>query len=613
MCLAQCKWNWVGKFVEPLVDFDRLDAASRGPWGSARLLLTMARHPHWISLGAFSALLLLGFEPFLQAIVNFEDQAVALNSTEWLQIPKTDSSQAAQQQPTIGSCSILDSGIWSASFVKGIVNTPFTTDNGTKLMYRTTIGPTVPADPGMRASIWNGLSGLVTQQNLWPTTSCTSGNCSWENFPSIAVCSKCQDISRHVKKKSGITKVPDKMSTMGWILEKGESLPEVSNTYWEGNEKFIGKRMPFTKYEIPELSLNLSNYNGMIRAKAGKQSQPGQNNSPDIYMASKVTLNPGQTFSFRDSQTMLAAVQFLKAGEGWRGNKTTWEDTPLTAQECSLHLCVNEYESAMELGVLKEKVVSSWFNRTPGSLSDLEPITKEYIKAANHSLYMGPGWRDISDLQIYIPDEDYKSRSSKFTQQKYNITHPSIIGIQDTLQDGFYHPVPNCTANCHLDRQLLLYPLMGDTIPPDYILALGESTNVSETLENVALSMSKWIRDKQMKSSPVTGIETRTIVVTRVEWGFLGVPAATILLGFIFVVLSIWETSRLKQPIWKDNTMALLAHSPEGIFRQRLREAARDGTLSEVSRKTRVAMEYHDGRGKLVSRRSDDEAAETSY
>ena len=44
-CLSQGKWNWAGRFVGPLIDFDRFDAASRGAWGSIRLLRSMIRHP----------------------------------------------------------------------------------------------------------------------------------------------------------------------------------------------------------------------------------------------------------------------------------------------------------------------------------------------------------------------------------------------------------------------------------------------------------------------------------------------------------------------------------------------------------------------------------------
>lgn len=38
-CLAQAKWNWFKKRPDSLVTFDRLDDASRGPWGSLWLVL----------------------------------------------------------------------------------------------------------------------------------------------------------------------------------------------------------------------------------------------------------------------------------------------------------------------------------------------------------------------------------------------------------------------------------------------------------------------------------------------------------------------------------------------------------------------------------------------
>lgn len=38
-CMAQWKWILFAQEQRPLIDFDRLDAASRGPMGSLRLLL----------------------------------------------------------------------------------------------------------------------------------------------------------------------------------------------------------------------------------------------------------------------------------------------------------------------------------------------------------------------------------------------------------------------------------------------------------------------------------------------------------------------------------------------------------------------------------------------
>lgn len=45
MCLSQAKWNWATRYVEPLIDFERFDAASRGPWGCLRLMRSFLRRP----------------------------------------------------------------------------------------------------------------------------------------------------------------------------------------------------------------------------------------------------------------------------------------------------------------------------------------------------------------------------------------------------------------------------------------------------------------------------------------------------------------------------------------------------------------------------------------
>lgn len=45
MCLSQGKWNWTTADAQPLIDFERFDAASRGPWGSVRLMRSFLRRP----------------------------------------------------------------------------------------------------------------------------------------------------------------------------------------------------------------------------------------------------------------------------------------------------------------------------------------------------------------------------------------------------------------------------------------------------------------------------------------------------------------------------------------------------------------------------------------
>lgn len=45
MCLSQSKWNWLSQSPQPLIDFDRFDASSRGASGSLRLLKSCIRRP----------------------------------------------------------------------------------------------------------------------------------------------------------------------------------------------------------------------------------------------------------------------------------------------------------------------------------------------------------------------------------------------------------------------------------------------------------------------------------------------------------------------------------------------------------------------------------------
>lgn len=44
-CIAQGKWNWFGKVKDQLIHFDRLDDASKGLYGSFRLLWSAKKRP----------------------------------------------------------------------------------------------------------------------------------------------------------------------------------------------------------------------------------------------------------------------------------------------------------------------------------------------------------------------------------------------------------------------------------------------------------------------------------------------------------------------------------------------------------------------------------------
>lgn len=84
---------------------------------------------------------------------------------------------------------------------------------------------------GIAAAIWNGFSPLVRKQNLWPAFTCATGNCSWDNYASLAVCSSCHDLSGRVKRTTRLTTVTE-VALPGNF---GDDAPDVSNKAMEAN------------------------------------------------------------------------------------------------------------------------------------------------------------------------------------------------------------------------------------------------------------------------------------------------------------------------------------------------------------------------------------------
>lgn len=174
-----------------------------------------------------------------------------------------------------------------------------------------------------------------------------------------------------------------------------------------------------------------------------------------------------------------------------------------------------------------------------------------------------------------------------------NVFRDGIVG--DSCEENF---------TLSLYPKLSIYPSQGGDTPSEFMLGLSESGNVTSTISNVALSLTKWMRDRELESTARAGEAIQNIVVIRVIWGFLGLPVATLVLGFVFALLSIWDTHKLGQLAWKDSSLATLAYAPGSELQDRLQAAAAVGKIQQIGRRGLVAMEYRDGLGRLVWKES---------
>ncbi|CCT75709.1 uncharacterized protein FFB20_00976 [Fusarium fujikuroi] len=125
---------------------------------------------------------------------------------------------------------------------------------------------------------------------------------------------------------------------------------------------------------------------------------------------------------------------------------------------------------------------------------------------------MGIKLARLSDLQIKIPDGDYKRQASNLQQQYFNITQLTIIALYNVLSDGFgiirnYNAIEDLSRPyIDISSTKLMYPALGMGQPNAGLMSgLGRSNDIPSTINNVALSLTKWIRDRELETSPMRG------------------------------------------------------------------------------------------------------------
>ncbi|KAL8675024.1 MAG: hypothetical protein Q9168_000619 [Polycauliona sp. 1 TL-2023] len=157
--LSQCKWLWYRQ-AEPrrLQDLQLFDDASRGPLGALQLLFSL-RARHLAFIGAIIVVLANFFDPFVQQVVTYRSRSV----------------------PSGSPPEIVKSRVYFAR-----------SDEGLPL-------PSV-VDLSMKAGIYNGVFDIKDNADAGISHTCPTGDCTWENFSSLAICSRCVDITSLVGK-----------------------------------------------------------------------------------------------------------------------------------------------------------------------------------------------------------------------------------------------------------------------------------------------------------------------------------------------------------------------------------------------------------------------------
>ena len=159
-CLSQLKWTWYRHEKRSLLHFQLFDAASRGPLGAVSLLYQIHSW-HLASIGAIVTLIALASDASIQQSILYPSRII--NETAYVPF--------SQSYDLVG----INQGMRTSDYA-------------------------YPVEQSMKAAIYDGIfyhNTSVTGAAV--SANCPTGNCTFPEYASMAICSQCRDVTSSIK------------------------------------------------------------------------------------------------------------------------------------------------------------------------------------------------------------------------------------------------------------------------------------------------------------------------------------------------------------------------------------------------------------------------------
>ncbi|MCJ1433043.1 hypothetical protein MMC27_002402 [Xylographa pallens] len=350
---------------------------------------------------------------------------------------------------------------------------------------------TITSSPAMMA---NQIAPLLDVQIIWAlyagafgdplqsSVSCPTGNCTWDRpYTSLALCNKCQNISHQIQ----IVNTPVNISG--------------------SNNDTIKCRLPngLELYELREYE-DSSQYSG---GSAVEEFVASTSHSPTVPFGPPLNM-----INF----TALSVNQ---------------------AYECSVFLCVNQYDIAVTNGIVTETVVQTW---------DSSYLT---LNSTSEFTYQG---QSMSTLVLPHDEDDYSMDSNPV----FSIGSNTYSVLQDFLSSSFsgdiiqYAPITSPILEALAD-----YGTFKDPDAPDSV----DLSNLPGIMANITQSISAALRQAEHMNTTI-GSAYRSGTYIQVIWYWLIFPGVLLMITLVFLAITIGQTKAHDIMTWKSSPLPLLFH-----------------------------------------------------
>ncbi|GKT85721.1 hypothetical protein CT0861_02939 [Colletotrichum tofieldiae] len=598
-CLAQWKWILFIREDRPLIDFDRIDSATRGPLGSLRILLR-TKGAFVVQLGAILTLLAVGLDPLAQQIIQIREGVV------YTQTNRVDDGPLALNSAT------------NRYSMGTVIRNQRPILNSTKSEW--TVTTDIPLS--MQGAILSGISKSPWEVEQEALVQCPTSNCTWSQFSTVGICHKCNDITSDLKR----------------VEDFGQVIVAMANT------TYADYKVPSTAFALPNghFIANINGcppYNG--RFADCESSQPLGIYSDDRYTTTSFgTAIPSKTNSMKDVNTLIWSMSIIHPdmealnkssgftpGESETDSKAGlkfWPDVPLQATECALYYCVKNINSRVEGNQLIENITEATdARRDPGSWergAELKNGLPENVitEEANGTLEFDKYWSAVgySELRLEFPNNA--------TQDYFRISPTSVMSIGAHMQQLFR---ANLTGSVdqreEIEKKLGKgaagvngasfgpYDELSMKATPPALNGLWAWTrhNISSTFYTLATSMTNEMRrnfapgqnqengqDKnrfQDGTLSYYGKVGRSTVLYHIQWPWIALHGLMVVAAIGFLLVTLRNSSpKGDVPLWKSSSLAAIRHGRDvgGV----LSRSTTLGDIEDTARRVRVNLRGDD-------------------
>ncbi|OCT47653.1 hypothetical protein CLCR_03405 [Cladophialophora carrionii] len=447
----------------------------------------------WRLLAALVTVLALGFEPFLQQVLN-----TVVRETPIASDPASIRTPTSYSEPVTGNL------------------------GGSGLSLNALI------------AAFGGAAGAV------PPPFCSSGNCTWPAYNTLAMCTLCQDMTAKVK----LSRDPYSINLTSHLEKFSQSNDTSSTSSWT-------PRYSFPSGNSIDISISLD-------LALGSSVQWSVNYPRRVVWPLNIDPTPDSHWGYSWDNKSYGGIDSPLFAMGYLDLNLTADFGEVVVQkatECAFTPCVRTMDTAIRNGALVSNATSTNYGtiligegQPDGRVLTGWNVT---VNGTNYSIYdagnddsQGRAFLLIQALRIALEGNTTYSHSG------YWYPNPSDGGAFDFDSTGFSQAYGGPWSSAGQQ-------------------AIDGNGDFSDVVDGVGRALTG--RFQQLQDSVAIGTTLQSEAVVLVRWEWITYPLALTVLGLAGLLLTIVSTHQQHMAVWKESTLPLL-------FRYTAASAAADST-----------------------------------